>query len=59
MTGVPSSRSMAAIWCDSAGCDMCSTAAALVSEPCSTIVTRHSSALSEAIRDPDPVRAGR
>jgi hypothetical protein len=33
MTGVPSSRSMAAIWCDSAGCDMCSTAAACVSEP--------------------------
>jgi CelD/BcsL family acetyltransferase involved in cellulose biosynthesis len=48
MTGVPSSRSIAAIWCDSAGCDMCNTAAALVSEPCSTIVTRHSSALREA-----------
>ena len=29
MTGVPSSCSMAAIWCDK-GCDMCSTAAAFV-----------------------------
>ncbi|HXL88121.1 MAG TPA: hypothetical protein VN969_03910 [Streptosporangiaceae bacterium] len=33
MAGVPSSRSMAAIWCDNAGCDICSAAAALVSEP--------------------------
>jgi len=49
MTGVPRSRSIAAIWCDSAGCDMCSTAAACVSEPCSTMVTRHSSARIEII----------
>jgi hypothetical protein len=33
MTAVPSSRSIAAIWCDRAGWDMCSTTAALVSEP--------------------------
>ena len=33
MTGVPSSRSMAAIWCDKASCDICSTAAACISEP--------------------------
>jgi hypothetical protein len=49
ITGVPSSRSMAAIWCDNAGCDMCSTAAALVSEPCSTTATRDSSVLIETI----------
>ena len=49
MTGVPSSRSIAAIWCDSAGWDMCSTAAALVSEPSSTIATRHSSPLIDSI----------
>ena len=51
-TGVPSSRSMAAIWCDKAGCDMCSAAAAFVSEPCSTMATRHSSALMESIGKP-------
>jgi len=64
MTAVPSSRSMATIWCDRAGCDMCSIAAARVSEPCSTMETRHSSALIENIsatlplmqRAPRPVR---
>src|SRR5262249_45941215 len=47
ITGVPSSRSIAAIWCDNAGCDMCRVAAAFVSEPRSTMATRHSSALME------------
>jgi len=32
-----------------AGCDICSTAAACVSEPCSTMATRYSSALIENI----------
>jgi hypothetical protein len=52
MTGVPSSRSIAAIWCDSAGWVMCSTAAALVIEPSSTIATRHSSPLIDSIPAP-------
>jgi hypothetical protein len=54
MTATPSWRSMAAIWCESAGWDMCSTVAAFVIEPCSTIVTRHSSPLSEIIGNPGP-----
>ena len=33
MTGVPSSRSSAAIWCDNAGWEIRSFVAALVSEP--------------------------
>jgi hypothetical protein len=36
---------------------MCSTAAAFVSDPCSTMVTRHCSALIETIQQSCPRRA--
>lgn len=49
-TGVPSSFSREAIWCESAGCDICNAAAAALTEPWSTKATKHSNVRKVVIR---------
>ena len=50
-SGVRVSRSSAASWCDTAGCDECSVRAAWVIDPVSATATRHSNARREGIHE--------